>query len=175
MTEDGRRRAENGFFYFKSSKSGRGALGATVVVGGRKLRVCSIHLDRIDPIDVDRQGVHLNWGQALSLLARETMNETVRSRSVEELLKWVGSDRLIIGGDFNTVFCSKTVRKMEAVFKDALAGTSDYLTGTYIKSGLPVAPRLDFLFYSKDLTCLEARVVRESAGDHYPVWAEISF
>ncbi len=116
------------------------------MVGGRKLRVCSIHLDRIDPIDVDQRGVHLNWGQTLSLLARETMNETVRSRSVEELLKWIGSDRLIIGGDFNTVFCSKTVRKMEADFKDALAGTSDYLTGTYIKSGLSVAPRLDFLF-----------------------------
>ena len=160
---------ENGFLYFKSSKTGRGALRATVVVGGLKLRVCSVHLDRIDPIYVDQQGAHLTWNEALSLLTHETTDETVRSRSVVELLEWGGSERVIIGGDFNTVFCSKAVRQMETVFVDALAGSQDYLTGTYIKSGLPVAPRLDFLFYSKDLACLKARVVRESAGDHYPV------
>ena len=145
------------------------------MVGARKLRVCSVHLDRIDPIDTDQQGAHLSWDEALSLLARETTDETVRSRCVEELLEWAGPDCVIVGGDFNTVFCSTAIRKMETAFRDALAGSSDYLTGTYIKSGLPVAPRLDFLFYSKGLACLKARVVRESAGDHYPVWAEISF
>ncbi|EFK09181.1 conserved hypothetical protein [delta proteobacterium NaphS2] len=146
-----------------------------MVFEGRKLRLCSVHLDRIDSIDVDQRGAHLSWDEAISLLARETTDETVRSRCVKELLAWAGSDRVIIGGDFNTVFCSKAVRKMETVFKDALAGTSDYLTGTYTKSGLPVAPRLDFLFYSKKLACLKAHVVRESAGDHYPVKAEFCF
>ena len=86
-----------------------------------------------------------------------------------------GSAPVIIGGDFNTVFCSKGIREMDGVFQDVLAGTSDFWTGTYLKSGLPVAPRLDYLFYSKGLRCLKARVVRESAGDHYPVWGEISF
>jgi len=160
---------------FKSSKAGRGALEATVVLEDLKLRVCSVHLDRIEPIAEDKKGVHPSWDEALFLLARETTAETVRSRCVEELLAWVGSDRVIVGGDFNTVFCSKAIRKMEAVFVDALTGSSDYLTGTYIKSGLPVAPRLDFLFHSKDLRCIKACVVRESAGDHFPVWAKVGF
>ena len=60
---------------------------------------------------------------------------------------------------------------MGTVFEDALWHTPDYLTGSYIKSTLPVDPRLDFLFYSKDLECLGASVVRRSAGDHYPVRA----
>ena len=166
---------DSGFYYFRASKSGRGALRATVAVNGLKLRVCSVHLDRIDPITEDKNGVHLSWDDAVFLLARETTEETVRSRCVEELLAWVGSDRVIVGGDFNTVFCSKAIRKMETVFVDALTGSSDYLTGTYSKSGLPVAPRLDFLFHSMDLRCIKACVVRESAGDHYPVWGEFGF
>lgn len=160
---------------FKSSGAGRGVLGATVVVGGREVRVCTVHLDRIDPIEEDREGACVSWGKALSLLAHETMDETVRSRCVKELVAWAGWERVIIGGDFNTVFCSRAVREMETAFEDALAGTSDYVTGTYIKSGLPVAPRLDYVFYSRDLRCLKARVVRESAGDHYPVWARLGF
>jgi len=167
--------SESGFLYFKSSKTGRGALRATVVVDDRELQVCSVHLDRIDSVNVDQQGVHLGWDDALFLLAHETTDETVRSRSVAELLGWLGSESVVIGGDFNTVLCSKAIRKMETVFVDALARSSDYLTGTYIKSGLPVAPRLDFLFYSKDLECLRARVVKRTAGDHYPVWAKIGF
>ena len=153
----------------------RGALEATVVLEDLKLRVCSVHLDRIEPLAEDKNGIHLGWDDAVFLLARETTAETVQSRCVEELLAWVGSDRVIVGGDFNTVFCSKAVRKMEAVFVDALTGSSDYLTGTYIKSGLPVAPRLDFLFHSMDLRCIKACVVRESAGDHFPVWAKVGF
>jgi endonuclease/exonuclease/phosphatase (EEP) superfamily protein YafD len=78
---------------------------------------------------------------------------------------------VIVGGDFNTVPYSKAIRRMGTVFEDALWHTPDYLTGSYIKSTLPVDPRLDFLFYSKDLECLGASVVRRSAGDHYPVRA----
>ena len=117
----------------------------------------------------------MTWGTALHLLANETTDETVRTRSVEELLDWVGSGSVIVGGDFNTVFCSKAIRKMGAVFKDALSYSRDYFTGSYTKSGLPVGPRLDFLFYSKDLECLRACVVRKTAGDHYPMRGEFSF
>ena len=108
------------------------------------------------------------------MLTREITEETVRSRSVDELLSWMGSGNpggIIIGGDFNTVLYSKPIRKMGTVFEDALWNSPDYFTGTYIKSTLPVDPRLDFLFYSKDLECRGASVVKRSAGDHYPVRA----
>ena len=166
---------DNMFFYFKSSKMGRGALKATATVNDRKVRVCSVHLDRIDSVKVNKHGIDLTWGDSLYLLAHETTDETVRSRSVEELLDWVGSESVIIGGDFNTVFCSKAIRKMGAVFEDALSHSPDYFTGSYLKSGLPVDPRLDFLFHSHDLECLGACVIRRTAGDHYPVRGRFSW
>ena len=165
---------ETGFLNFKASGTGRGALIAHIVVNGRKVRVCSAHLDRIESVKVEKEGVEISWGGALSMLTREITEETVRSRSVDELLSWMGSGNpggVIIGGDFNTVLYSKAIRKMGTVFEDALWNSPDYFTGTYIKSTLPVDPRLDFLFYSKDLECRGASVVKRSAGDHYPVRA----
>ena len=162
------------FLLFKAGKTGRGALMAHIVVNGRKVRVCSAHLDRIESVKVEKEGVEISWGGALGVLTREITEETVRSRSVDELISWVSSGNpggIIIGGDFNTVLYSKAIRKMGTVFEDALWNSPDYFTGTYIKSTLPVDPRLDFLFYSKDLECRGASVVRRSAGDHYPVRA----
>ncbi len=123
-------------------------------------------------------GVEITWGDALKLLTREISKETVRSRSVVELLEWIGSrktESVIIGGDFNTVIYSTAIRRMSAVFEDALWGFGDYFTGSYAKSTLPVDPRLDFLFHSPDMQCREASVIRKSAGDHYPVRAVFVF
>jgi len=58
-------------------------------------------------------------GRCLGLLTRET----TRGRSVDEYLEWIGSEgaeKVIIGGDFNTVFYSRAIRKMGAVFEDVL-------------------------------------------------------
>ena len=60
---------------------------------------------------------------------------------------------------------------MGTVFEDALWNSPDYFTGTYIKSTLPMDPRLDFLFYSRNLECMGASVVKQTAGDHYPITA----
>ena len=166
---------ESGFLDFKASRMNRGALKAVMMVKGRKVRVCSVHLDRVESIKVNKGGVEISWGNALNLLTREMSEETVRSRSVDELLAWMkcdGEGSVIIGGDFNTVLFSKAIRRMGTVYEDALWNMPDYLTGSYIKSTLPVDPRLDFLFYSKDLECLRGEVVRRTAGDHYPVRAE---
>lgn len=147
---------------------------ANVAVNGRNVLVCSVHLDRIDSIKVNKDGVGISWGDALSLLTNEIMEDTVRSRSVDELLDWIGSGgprRVIIGGDFNTVLYSKAIRKMGRVFEDALRYSPDCFTGSYLRSTLPVDPRLDFLFHSSDMECFDASVVKKSAGDHYPVRA----
>lgn len=170
--------AESGFLYLKTSKKGRGVLMADVIAHGRTVRVYSIHLDRIENIAFKDGGVEITWGDALKLLTREISEETVRSRSVEELLEWIGSrgtGSVIIGGDFNTVVYSTAIRRMSAVFEDALWGSGDYFTGSYAKSTLPVDPRLDFLFHSPDMQCREASVIRKSAGDHYPVRAVFVF
>ena len=168
---------ESGVLDFKASRTNRGALRAVMMVEGRKVRVCSAHLDRIESVKVKKEGVDISWGGALNLLSREMSEETVRSRSVDELLAWIGSKgpgAVIIGGDFNTVLFSKAIRKMATVYEDALWDSPDYFTGSYIKSTLPMDPRLDFLFYSKDLKCVRASVVKRTAGDHYPVRAQFA-
>ena len=102
----------------------------------------------------------------------------MRSRSVDELLAWVSTrphKDVIIGGDFNTVPFSKSIRAMGKVYKDAMQSSTDYLTGTYKKSSLPVEPRIDFIFHSGNIRCREASVARDSAGDHYPVRAVLEW
>ena len=108
---------DNGSLDFESSQAGRGVLGATVVVGGRKVRVCTVHLDRINPIDEDRAGVHLSWTGAFLLLAREMTEETVRSRCVKELLAWAGSERVIIGGILTPSFVPGAFERWKRSFR----------------------------------------------------------
>jgi endonuclease/exonuclease/phosphatase (EEP) superfamily protein YafD len=40
-----------------------------------------------------------------------------------------------------------------------------------IKLSLPIKSRIDYIFHSSDLKCITASVIKESAGDHYPILA----
>jgi endonuclease/exonuclease/phosphatase (EEP) superfamily protein YafD len=79
----------------------------------------------------------------------------------------------LIGGDFNTIPGSRTIRDMDAQFRDVLWPTAGYLAGTYHKIRFPIRPRVDYLFVSDQFSADRASVVRESAGDHYPVSAAL--
>jgi len=143
-------------------------------IEGKKFLLCSVHLELVKDIRVTETGIDLSTGSALKLLKNELVKETPRSRSVEELLSWISSQRyenVIIGGDFNTVPFSTAVRKMDGRYKDALWPSLQYFTGSYNMSPLPVEPRIDYIFYSPSLKCRSAVIVKESAGDHYPVKA----
>ena len=82
---------------------------------------------------------------------------------------------VVVAGDFNTVPFTKTIRFMNRHYDDALLGSGDYLTGTYRRVGGAILPRVDFIFHSTALSVVEARVIQERAGDHYPVYAELVF
>lgn len=160
--------------YFEESQSGYAALAAELMVEGRRILVCSLHLDRIDPVQITENMAVVSWETALGLLKTELTEETIRSRSVDQLLPWIAarqSDRIIIGGDFNTIPFSKTIRTMSKVYDDALWPSFNYLNGTYKKLSFPISPRIDFVFHSPDIECKGASVIREGVGDHYPVCA----
>ena len=147
---------------------------AKMVVEGKSYRIGSVHLERIKPIRINEYSAELSWKDALNLLKTEIFKDTSRSIAVDSLLSWMSSrefQHVIIGGDFNTVPFSKAIRKMGKKYKDALWPSVDYLTGSYNKLSLPIKPRIDYIFHSPDLKCDTASVIKESAGDHYPVRA----
>jgi endonuclease/exonuclease/phosphatase family metal-dependent hydrolase len=118
-------------FYFKTSNKGYGVLTGDVLVYGHNVSMYSVHLDRIDPIKIKAQKIEIDWETALHFLKTELFKETVRSRSVDELIAWLNkskSNNIIIGGDFNTVPFSKAIRKMNQAFDDALWPSWNYLT-----------------------------------------------
>ena len=147
-----------------------------MVVKEEPFLVCSVHLERIRPLefDKDKDRVELPWKKAFQLLQTELIQETPRTRAVNEFLMWVKShrcERVIIGGDFNTVPFSTAIRKMGKRYDDALWPGLDYLTGSYQKVPLPITPRIDYIFHSPDIKCRSASVIKHGAGDHYPVRA----
>ena len=147
---------------------------AEMVVEGESYRIGSVHLERIKPIRINEYSAELSWKEALRLLKTEIVEDTPRSRGIDELLSWLSSresEHVIIGGDFNTVPFSKAIRKMGKIYDDALWPSVDYLTGSYNKLSLPIKPRIDYIFHSTGLKRITASVIKESAGDHYPVRA----
>lgn len=157
--------------HFSVSRTGYGVLAAEVRIKDQTLLVCCLHLDRIPEL---RRKVQVSGFTALRLLKKEIFNDTVRSHSVDELLDWLSgfsADRIIVGGDFNTFPLSKTIRKMNQNFNDALWPTTGYFTGTYCEFGYPFKPRIDFLFHSPAIKRYRSDVIKNGPSDHYPVKA----
>ena len=155
--------------YFSESHTGYGALAAEIRIKGRSILLCSLHLDRIPRV---RSKGQVSGIESLRLLKKEIFNETVRSRSVEELLDWLSgfdTDYIIVGGDFNTFPLSRPIRKMTEIFNDALWPTKCYFTGTYTDLDYPFKPRIDFLFHSPAIKRYRADVIKKGPSDHYPV------
>jgi endonuclease/exonuclease/phosphatase family metal-dependent hydrolase len=161
--------------YFQSSREGSGALSGIVRYGGRTVFIYSIHLDQIPSKSRLENGyIDQTVEHTASQLKTEIFDDTIRSRSANELISWIqgkGQQALIIGGDFNTIPFSTAIRAMNASFDDALWPSKDYFTGTYFKIKSPLLPRVDYIFHSADLCVSNPEVIRKSPGDHYPVRA----
>lgn len=159
-----------------SSRSGKGVLGAEIRVGEEAIFLCSVHLDRIQ-LRPRWQNDHLvfSWSVLLRELGREVFSSTVRSRSVQEFLSWLQAveapNTMILGGDFNTVFPSLAIRKMTRQFDDVLWPSLEFFRGSYHPFHFPIKPRIDYIFHSPDLECTSAEIIRDTAGDHYPIEA----
>ena len=124
----------------------------------------------------DNHGVVSFTGREIfEILRGEVFTDTNRTVSARVLVGALGtaavSMPVIIGGDFNTVPGSRTIRQMTDHFKDALWPTLSYFIGTYHKVSFPVNPRIDYIFVSDGVAVLDAQVIKKSAGDHYPVKA----
>ena len=162
--------------YFESSRKGAGVIAAEIYIGQTPLLLVNVHLDRFQPLKISGDSVPVNLKMILGFLKKEIWGESIRSQSVRELMHWLDQKNpahVVLGGDFNTIPFSKTIRLLKPRFDDVLWPFLDYFTGTYKKLDFPIAPRIDFLFVSASLERKHARVVPMSPGDHFPVRADI--
>jgi len=167
--------AKYGAFRCEPTVSLPGAQAASSRHGAPGLAVVGIHLDPIEK-ERDESGlVRMGFVRSARAVLREALTSTSRSRAVREIESWLATwdnERLIVAGDFNTVPFTRTIRHMNRHFDEALRGTGNYLGGTYWKVDGRILPRIDFIFYAGALKRIEARIIEEKAGDHYPVEAQ---
>ncbi|MBU1696218.1 MAG: endonuclease/exonuclease/phosphatase family protein [Proteobacteria bacterium] len=170
--------------YFKASKYGYGALAVDATIGDnlkgrpKTIQVVNVHMDRIDSVTMKDKKVAVNLGFLLRFIKNEIWEDSVRSESAKELIQWLDekkADNVILGGDFNSVPLSKTIRTIGSRFDDALWPSLQYLTGTYKRLDFPIAPKVDYLFLSPNLYSRKASVLPISPGDHFPVVALVEY
>lgn len=162
--------------YFKTSKYGYGAVAVDAKVGDKTIQLVSVHMDRIDSVTMKDKKIAVNLGFLWEFAKNEFLEDSVRSQSAEQLIQWIDGKKaanVVIGGDFNSVPFSKTIRTMESRFDDAMWPSLQYLTGTYRRVDFPVAPKVDYLFLSPNLYRRDSAVVPLSPGDHFPVKTHI--
>ena len=162
--------------YFKSSRRGAGAIAAEVEINGARLLLVNVHLDRVTFVTLGNDVVPITPDLILQFIKKEIWGESVRSQSVGELMEWLDGKNpghVVLGGDFNTIPFSRTMRLLKPRFDDVLWPSLDYFTGTYKKLDFPISPRIDFLFVSPSLEHRNAGVIPLSPGDHFPVRADI--
>ncbi len=157
-------------------QNGYASLSTRMDYNGTPILLCSVHLKRIKPLPVKNEEAVVSWSEFGQILYSEVFADNQRSRDVDNLLAWLAAEEVetvIVGGDFNTFPLSKAVRKMTDVYDDCFWPTWDYLTTSYPKVDFPIKPRIDHIFHSPNLKCLDAGVIEETVGDHYPVWGEL--
>jgi endonuclease/exonuclease/phosphatase (EEP) superfamily protein YafD len=139
------------------------------------LAVAGVHLDPIEKERTESGFVRMGFLRSARAVLREALTATARSRAAREITFWLSTwedERVLVAGDFNTVPFTRTIRHMNRHFGEALRGTGDYLDGTYWKVDGRILPRIDFIFYAGALERVDARIIEEKAGDHYPVEAD---
>ena len=161
-----------------ASQDQQRCLLARVSIRGREVLAGSVHFRNIGAFPVKACTHTASTERVVETLWRETFFETPRSVSARDLVSAIESahaERVVLGGDFNTVISSRAIRTMAGYFKDSLWPSLEYLRPSYKKFSFPVGPRVDYVFYAGSLECLGSRIIPETAGDHYPVTAVFRF
>ena len=127
----------------------RNAARAVISLGGREIRVYSVHLDTVWMV--------ARW--------RETQGEFLTG----EVNK--ADEFIILGGDFNTWNTGSIAMLENGLGKAGLVRVSKGSGYTFDSSGLRLT--LDHLFTGEVLDYRSGVYRQTDASDHYPVWAEL--
>ncbi|WP_201068223.1 MULTISPECIES: endonuclease/exonuclease/phosphatase family protein [Thiorhodovibrio] len=144
---------------------------------GRPLRACSIHLDaNWSELRAADGQFHLTSMELAQLAWAEFFGQTSRRLAVQALIWQLRGERqmpTLLGGDFNTLPWSSTIRTISRSLRDTAWLTKTYLRGTYHDLSESFQPRIDYLFVSRNVQARQTQVVSCPTGDHYPVRTEL--
>jgi endonuclease/exonuclease/phosphatase (EEP) superfamily protein YafD len=160
--------------FWEKSPQGKVALAAQVNSPAGRFWACSVHLD--NPL---RANNPISVWQKVLFLWQEFFTATVRTQQAQELSAWLlglGSEGIVLGGDFNSLPLAGADRHLRQYFSDALSvNLQQYFTGTYWGTPRnPILPRIDFIYYSPHWQVVDAQVIQQKASDHFPVLAILS-
>ena len=148
---------------------------AEATLGDSETLICSLHLQSpSNEVRRVEQSDGVNITGRLRLFWDELFGETQRSRSVDQLLAWIDAKQpgsVVVGGDFNSFQLSRPIRTMSTGFNDAFWPSWSYFQGTYNGLGFLIKPRLDYIFHSRGIVSLDAKVLTETPGNHFPIRA----
>lgn len=167
------------------------AISTEMRMGSQKACLCSVHLPTLKHIMRKKRDKGESALKVISEIAYDQLfRKNQHSACTRTLVDWIKRKKIetvIIGGDFNTFPGSKAIRIMNGEYEDALWPSIDYFRGTKMKVnevlssprspanlGLKIRPRIDYIFHSENIDCLDAEIIKKTAGDHYPVRAVLS-
>ena len=97
-------------------------------------------------------------------LAHREHDDAIRDIQIDTLIKATQEEYTIVAGDFNALPTSAAIRKMRRKFLDVTENSS-------ATSGLR---KIDYIFTSKEIKCIESGVIHSDASDHLPAYAVLN-
>jgi endonuclease/exonuclease/phosphatase (EEP) superfamily protein YafD len=148
---------------------------ADIDLGNDTIRVINIYLE---PMYIDKALVkdiiHSDNTQEAEVSSRKVELKLVKGmqkhqKQLEAIIPFIKKSRhpVVIGTDLNSTPLSYEYEKLNDYLKDSFIQVGKGNATTFHGFKFPI--RLDYLFHSKHLTPVDAKVIRKKFSDHYPV------
>lgn len=163
--------------YLLFPDSGNSYLQADVEVGGRRVRIVSVHL-QTSGISMMQTRYLKDYGEGMpvdvmfDLLENNGRMRARQARAIREVIDR-SSMPVVLAGDFNDLPSSYTYRTLSEGLIDGFRSNGSGYGGTYLYfKGLL---RIDYIFYNDYFEGTGYRILREKVSDHKPVVAKLRF
>lgn len=157
------------------------AMWADIQIGGQAIRVISCHLQttnfsRKRKLIDDPALLHADAQQVEEVVQDITQeldkNFKLRATQADVVRQVIDTTRIptIVCGDFNDTPSSYTYHRIKGNMKDSFKSNGNGYAYTF--RGIHRLLRIDFIFYSKELECIDYHSPEKEWSDHNPVTSE---
>lgn len=165
--------------------SGAGYQGALADINGTEILIVSVHLQSIGLSETDRKiyrsltditsDTAVSYTEAgkffYGKLTDAFRRRTVQAMSLCEQIKAIGSENIIISGDFNDINGCYAMRLLMNEFDMSDAFSSVYTGPMITYHADHFFFNIDHILYTNHIRCLDFRRGNLKSSDHYPIYA----